>query len=287
MTLARTPPRSAPTNITPYSTYAAVPRPPSYPLRRICDHRTETASNTSDASAGATAWGAHASSLAALPHGVVLEAFAPLATHDASLVPTSSAGNIDIAFADIQSVDNDPCISQQCISVAPPARAVLRSSPVKNDRRSTGLLADIAHGTTSTSSPSTACSIPDVAGAVSTFPHSLTATSSSIGTVASEAGGNLQSVPPYTALDTPSPSFPIPVLGNTIAAYSQSSSTSSMSRSDHIPSGKISLATSSATAPHPTTPRDTTVPPRQQQSAALFPAITPDFPRPGTSHSVV
>ncbi len=287
---ARTHATSFSPNITPHSTYAAVPRPPSYLLRKTCDRRTEAASNTSDATASTTAWGAHtpsASSFSALHHSSILETFAPLDTRDASHIPTSSAGHVGIAFADMQSVDNHPYIPQQCISVAPPARAVLRDSPVKDDRRLTGLLADITHGTTSTSAFSTTSSIPDVSGAVSTSPHSHTATSSSIGTVTSGGSGDLQIVPARTVLDTPSPSFPVPVLGNTIPAYSQSSPTSSMSQSDDIPSGKRPLATSSATALHPSTSRDTTVPPQQRQSAAFFPAITSDFPRPGTSYSVV
>ena len=283
---ARTHPTSFSPNITPHSTYVAVPRPPSYLLRRICDRPTEMASNTSDATAGATTWEARApsaSSFIALHHSAMLETFAPLATHDASLIPTSSTGHVRIAFADMHSVDNEPCIPQQCISVAPPTRAVLRGSPVKNDRRSTGLLADITHDTTSTSASSTACSILDVSGAVSTLPHSLTATSSPIGTIASGDSGDLQIVPAHTALDTPSPSFPIPVLGDTIPAYSQSSPTS-MSLPGHIPSGARSLATNSDTAFHPTTLRDTTIPLQQQQSAPLFPAVAPGPPQPDTSH---
>ncbi|KAI9454037.1 hypothetical protein BJY52DRAFT_1285958 [Lactarius psammicola] len=149
-----------------------------------------------------------------------------------------------------------------------------------------GALFDITHGITSTSASSTTSSIPDISGTVSTFPHSLAATTSYIGTSAlgGSHGGDLQITPAHTALYTPSPSSPIPVLGNAIPASSQSSPTSSMSRSGDIPSWTGSLVTSSANAPHPTPLRNTTVPPQQQQSAPLLPAITPDFPRPVTSY---
>ncbi|KAH9046237.1 hypothetical protein EDB84DRAFT_1467299 [Lactarius hengduanensis] len=101
-----------------------VPRPPSYLLQRICDRRTETQSGTSDAGAHAPS----ASSLITLHHSDILETPSHQVTHDASLIPTSSAGHIGTAAADMQSIDDEPCISQQSISVAPPARAVLRGS---------------------------------------------------------------------------------------------------------------------------------------------------------------
>ncbi|KAI9454027.1 hypothetical protein BJY52DRAFT_776531 [Lactarius psammicola] len=275
---------SAPTPLYWAPTYhAAVPKPSSYQLRRICDRRTETVSNILDANAGsiARAWGAHtpsASSLIALHHSSILETSAPLATHDASLISTSNAGHVGIASVDMQLVDNEPRISQQSILVAVPTRAVLRSP---------GLHADITRGNTSTFASSTTCSIPDVPGAVFSYPHSFTPASSSIGTVASGDSGDLQIIPAHTVLDAPSSSFPIPVLDNAISTNSQSFATS-MSPSDDIPSGMSSLAISSATAfRRPTTLQNTTVPPEQQQSAPLFPAITPDFSRPGTSHFVV
>ncbi|KAH9073402.1 hypothetical protein EDB83DRAFT_70717 [Lactarius deliciosus] len=243
------------------------PRPPSYRLWSILDCSTEMVPNTLDANAGAMARGAHtpsAPSLIALRDNAILETFAPLATHDASLIPTSS---------------------RQCTSVARPSLAVLRSSPVKDGL--IGPLANITHGNTSTSAPSTASSIPDVSGAVSIFPHSLTDTSS-IGSVAPRNGGDPQFVPAHTVLNTPFPSIPIPipVPGNAIPAYSQSSSTSSMFPSDDIPSGKKPLATYSTTVPHSTTLWETMILPQQEQSP-LSPTITPDFLRPGTSHSVV
>ncbi|KAH9020491.1 hypothetical protein EDB85DRAFT_1896137 [Lactarius pseudohatsudake] len=233
--------------------------------------------NTLDANASAAAQGFHApsaSSLTALRHNAILETFAPLATHDTSLIPTSSTCHVGIASADMQPVNNEPCISQQCISVARPSRAVLRGSPINDGL--IGLLANITHGNTSTSTSSTASSIPDVSGAVFTLPHSLTDTS--IGSVTPRNSGDPQFAPTHTVLDTPLPSFPIPVLG--IPVYSQSSPTSSMSLSDDVPSGKRPLATSTATVLHPTTPQETTILPQQEQPK-LFPAITPDFLRPG------
>ncbi|KAH9175652.1 hypothetical protein EDB89DRAFT_327909 [Lactarius sanguifluus] len=246
-------------------------KPPSYLLRGIRDC-TKMVPNTLDANAGATAH-VHtpSASLIALRHNAILETFAPLATHDASLIPTSSTCHVGIASADIQPVNNEPCISQQCISVARPSRAVLRSSPVNDDL--IGLLANITHGNTSTSASSTASSFLDVSGAVSTFPHSLTDTFSSIGYVAPRNSEDPQSVPTHTVLDTPLPSFPIPVLVNAIPVYSQSSP---MSFSDDIPSGKRLLTTRSATVLQPTTPLETTILPQQEQSA-LFSAKTPDF----------
>ncbi|KAI9449533.1 hypothetical protein BJY52DRAFT_1307099 [Lactarius psammicola] len=177
----------------PYTT----PSPPSNPLSRIRDHRTKAASDTSDANLDATT-AVHTSSTTA-----ALEIVTPLATHDASLLLTSNAGQTGTISAGMQSVDNRPRISQQCIPVAPPVRAVLQSSPVKDGCRSTGLLADITHGTTSTSASSTASSIPDISAAVSTFPHSLTATSSPIGTVTPRDSGDLQIVPTHTGRDRP------------------------------------------------------------------------------------
>ncbi|KAH9015704.1 hypothetical protein EDB84DRAFT_1525688, partial [Lactarius hengduanensis] len=100
-----------------------VPRPPSYLLRRICDRRTETASSTSDASTHAPS-----ASLITLRHSDILETSSLPITHDASLTPTSSTGHVGTASADMQSMDNEHRILQQCISVAPPARVVLRGS---------------------------------------------------------------------------------------------------------------------------------------------------------------
>lgn len=101
-----------------------VPRPPSYLLQRICDRRTETPSGTSDAGAHASP----ASSLITLHPSDILETPSHSVTHDASLIPASSTGHVGTASADMQSIDNEPCISQESISVAPPARAVLRGS---------------------------------------------------------------------------------------------------------------------------------------------------------------
>ncbi|KAH8993069.1 hypothetical protein EDB86DRAFT_1405155 [Lactarius hatsudake] len=262
------------------------PKPPSYRLWSILDCSTEMVPNTLDANAGAMARGAHTSSALsltgiALRDNAILETFAPLATHDASLIPTSSTCHVGIASADMQPVNNEPCISRQYTSVDRPSLAVLRSSPVKDGL--IGPLANITHGNTSTSAPSTASSIPDVSGAVSIFPHSLTVTSSSTGSVAPRNSGDPQFIPAHTVLDTPLPSIPIPipVLGNAIPAYSQSSPTSSMSPSDDIPSWKRSPATSSTTVPHSTTPWETMILPQQEQPP-LFPAITPNFLRPGT-----
>ncbi|KAH8993082.1 hypothetical protein EDB86DRAFT_3078935 [Lactarius hatsudake] len=120
-----------------------VPRSPSYLLRRICDRRTETASSTSNASTHAPS-----ASLITLHPSDILETSSLPITHDASLTPTSSTGHVGTAFADMQSMDNEHCILQQCISVAPPARAVLRGS-IRDNR---GVLAKITHGTTRTPS---------------------------------------------------------------------------------------------------------------------------------------
>ncbi|KAH8982037.1 hypothetical protein EDB86DRAFT_2972994 [Lactarius hatsudake] len=121
-----------------------VPRPPSYLLRRICDRRTETGSSILDA-------GVHnpsVSSFITLHRSEVLGTSSPLVTHDASLVPISNTDHIGTASADMQSIDNGPYyISQQCTSVAPPARAVLRGSPIEGSH---GFLVNITHATTGT-----------------------------------------------------------------------------------------------------------------------------------------
>jgi hypothetical protein len=156
-------------NINPHSTYVvSVPRSPSYLL---CGRRTESGPSASGATACATARGARvpsASPFNPLRHGIVLETPAALATYDATLVLTSRASYVDAsADIDMQSSGHEICISRQFISVSLPARAVLRGSPVNDDRRLAGLLrvADITHGTTSSI----------VSGAFSAFPHSLTA----------------------------------------------------------------------------------------------------------------
>ncbi|KAH9073413.1 hypothetical protein EDB83DRAFT_71043 [Lactarius deliciosus] len=118
-----------------------VPRPPSY--LRVCDRLTETASSTSDASTHAPS-----APLITLRPSDILETSSLPITQDASLTPTSSTGNVGTASADMQSMDNEHCILQQCISVAPPARVVLRGS-IKDNR---GVLANITHGTTRTPS---------------------------------------------------------------------------------------------------------------------------------------
>ncbi|KAH8991154.1 hypothetical protein EDB83DRAFT_2480093 [Lactarius deliciosus] len=118
-----------------------VPRPPSYLLRRICDRRTETGSSILDATPSV-------SSVITLHRSEVLGTSSPLVTHDASLVPISNTDHIGTASADTQSIDSGPYyISQQCTSVAPPARAALRGSPIKDSR---GFLVNITHGTTGT-----------------------------------------------------------------------------------------------------------------------------------------
>ncbi len=217
-------------NVTPHFTYTA-PSPPSNSLR-IRDHRTEAASNTSDATPGATT---------------------------RAVYTPSNVGHTGIFSAVMQSVDDVPAVSQQSISITPPPRAVLR----KDDRRLSGLLLDDKRGTTLASASSTASSIPDASGAVSASPHSLTATPPSSGSVASRDSTDLRIVPTHVVPDTPSPSLPIPVPGNTIPAYS---------RSDHIPSGTRSFATNNSTS----------VLSQQQQSAPLvrIPATAPDLSQP-------
>jgi hypothetical protein len=224
-------------NINPRSTYVSVPRDPSCLL---CGHRTETGSCALGATTCAMARGAHVPSASAfipLRHGVVLETPAALATYDATLVPTSCSSYVD-ASAGMQSSDHELCISQ-CISLSLPARAVLRGYPVKDDRRSAGLLrvADPRHETTGTAS-----SISDVSGAFSASPHSFTATSSSTGCFASADSEDLQNFTDQLVIATPSSSFPIPIMARTVLTYSQSSPTSSTPQSDDILPEARSLA---------------------------------------------
>jgi hypothetical protein len=181
-------------NINPRSTYVSVPRDPS---RLLCGHRTEAGSYTPGTTACAIARGAHVRSASAfipLYHGVDFETPAALTTNDATLVPTSCASYVD-ASTDMQSSDHE-----LCISVSLPARAVLRGSPVKDDRHLAGLLrvADPRHETTGTAS-----SISDVSGAFSAFPHLLTATSSSTGCFASADSEDLQNCTDRPVIATP------------------------------------------------------------------------------------
>ncbi|KAH9073408.1 hypothetical protein EDB83DRAFT_2312757 [Lactarius deliciosus] len=88
------------------------------------------------------------SSVITLHRSEVLGTSSPLVTHDASLVPVSNTDHIGTASADTQSIDSGPYyISQRCTSVAPPARAALRGSLIKDSR---GFLVNITHGTTGT-----------------------------------------------------------------------------------------------------------------------------------------
>ena len=250
---ARTHAISFSTNITPHLAYVSVAISPSYLLR---DHRTEMAPSPSGVTACTTAQGAHVpspSSFIGLHHGVVLESSAALSKYDASLIPTSCVSHVDVS---VQSVDHEVYISQQCISVSPPARAVLRGSPVKDDGHSTGPLADITRRTTGTSATCTVRAIPGVSSAVSTvtFPQSLPATSSSICCFSSAESGDLQNFPAHPVIATPSQTFPIPVMGHAVLIHSQSLPTSSMSRSsDDIPPGTRSLSSNYSTTAHPTT----------------------------------
>jgi hypothetical protein len=272
-------PSSSPTP-TPLSTYAADPRPPSYLWSNICDRRTETAPNSLATSAATVqvARTSSASSTVVLRQGAIHETIAPLATYEAPHIPTTNADHAGIVSA------------LSPISIALPARAVVRISNDKDNPRLTGLLTDITRDTNNPAS-STASSRPAVPtpGAVPTYPHSLTTalTSSSICTGSFVDSEDRHVVPAHKVPDNLSPALPIPVLGNTISVCSgfRPSPTSSMSRSGDIPSGTRSLATNSATTFHLATPGYTTVPSQQQQSDPLFPAIKPDPPRFNTSQS--
>ncbi|KAI9449535.1 hypothetical protein BJY52DRAFT_1227719 [Lactarius psammicola] len=163
------------------------------------------------------------SSFIALHHSAILEASTPLVKYGVSLIPTPG-----LVLA--TSVSAPRTYSQ--LTMSPVYRINVSRSPHML-ALSFGALFDITHGITSTSASSTTSSIPGISGAVSTYPHSLAATTSYIGTSAlgGSHGGDLQIILAHTALYTPSPSSPIPVLGNAIPTSSQSSPTSSMSRS--------------------------------------------------------
>ncbi|KAI9443002.1 hypothetical protein H4582DRAFT_1149959 [Lactarius indigo] len=118
----------------------------------------------------------------------------------------------------------------------PHPRSVLRKDGLS------GSLVDDIRGTTPTSASSTAGSISDALGAVSALPHPFTAIPSSSGSIASRGSARLR-FSPHAVHDTPSLSLPIS--GNTL---SQSSSISSMSRSNYVPLGTISLVENDSTA---------------------------------------
>ncbi len=152
---ARTHATSFGPSVTPHSTDTN-PSPPSNPLR-IRDHRTRAASSTSDATPGAMTRAVHTSSTPsrlAFHPTAVWETVTPPATHDASSMLTSSAGHTGTISADMQSVDDVSAVSPQPISIAPPARAVVRISHVKDDPRLTEPLADMTIGTTLASASS-------------------------------------------------------------------------------------------------------------------------------------
>ena len=174
---ARTHATSFSSDVTTHSTYTA-PGRPSDLSSGIRVHRTETASNISNATPGAAAWGAHTPST--LPRPVLhstslLETVIPQARHDALSMPTAYASHTGTISAEMQSVGDVPAVSPQSILISPPSRAVLKN----DDRRLDGPLVDNIHNTTLTPDASTASSIPDTSGAGSASPHPPTVVPSS------------------------------------------------------------------------------------------------------------
>ncbi|KAI9443004.1 hypothetical protein H4582DRAFT_1921956 [Lactarius indigo] len=236
---ARTHATSFGPSVTPHPTNTAL-NPLPNPLSRIRYHRTKV---VSDATLNATTQAVHTSSTPPRPRVVsrptaVSEPGPPLATHDASSVLTSNTGHTSTIFAGMQSVGDMTAVLPQPISTISPPRAVVRISQVKDDPRLPEPLADMAAG--------------------------------ALVSASSRDGADLRIVPTHaTLLDTPSPSLSIQVSRNAVPANSL---TSSVSWSDHIPSGTRSLPTNNST---------TTLPQRQQSLAApLVLATTPDFSQP-------
>ncbi|KAI9449539.1 hypothetical protein BJY52DRAFT_1307128 [Lactarius psammicola] len=146
---ARTHSTSFGPGVTPHTTYISL-SPPSNMLSRIRDHHTKAASNISDVTSGATTRAVHTLTPPCFaPHlTAVLDTVAPLTTHDASSMLTSDTGHTSAISADMLSVGDVSAVSPQPISFTPPARAVVRTSHVKDDPRPSGPLANMIVGTT-------------------------------------------------------------------------------------------------------------------------------------------